>query len=340
MSGPRVVVVGGLHPRGKPSETMGEPGPLYAHSICGATYGIAAALSQHGYDAVPWEGWSAGPIKADALFVSERNFFDGIVRNKLWDLSKPCVVWLHDASPGNTFTEKDLAKVTAGICFTRREALLLFASQAGPHPRHPYWVAPWGFPTWWTMPPVTPNPYPPGTKNIVYAGRIEPGGRIRDIISHVARRFPDVGIWIITDCVVPDIRNELTSFPNVTWLGALCHGTFLHYLYYADLALDTGIVTARRANNCKLWDYLACGVPVIMDGTTGGDDLVLYTGNGAIVPARDYEAYLDAVERGLSGQFTREQRDTTIRYMKENWTWEAVVRRWVGHFQEVIPPCA
>jgi hypothetical protein len=181
----RVVVVGGLHPEGKPSETMGEPVSWYSHSICGSTYGIAAALSQHGFDAYPFKGFrDREPFdSADVMFVSEWNLAEYVEENGLWDFKKPAVLLLHSALSGKRNTVKDLLTKYRGICFTRSEAMHAFARNASyalhdpDNTCHHSWVAPWGFPDWWTFPPAKETPYAPGTKNVVYAGRLCVGHR-------------------------------------------------------------------------------------------------------------------------------------------------------------------
>jgi|GEM_PF-3731458 len=344
----RVVVVGGLHPEGAPSERMGTKERWYAHSICGSTYGIAAALSQHGFDAYPFKGFrDREPFDtADVLFVSEWNLAEYVEEYGLWDFAKkPAVLLLHSDSPGRRHSRSELLGMYRGICFTRAEALEKFNKELCTLTLRlsswllPRWVAEWGFPDWWTFPPEQPNPYAPGTKNIVYAGRLTANHRVYQLIQEVAHAFRYATVWVIAN-VEPGhevIEHDLAQIPNVRFLGRMPHGTFQHYLYYADVALDSGTAgAARLVNNCKLWDYLSCGVPVVLDGATGGDELIKATGLGTIVPRDDYLAYVCAVESYLKDPVGRVMRDGAIRFMKENHTWSATVSRWVEDFRKVV----
>jgi glycosyltransferase involved in cell wall biosynthesis len=344
-------VVGGLHPEGPPSEEMGTRDRWYAHSICGSTYGIAAALSQHGFDAYPFKGFrDREPFDtADVMFVSEWNLAEYVEENGLWDFKKPAVLLLHSDSPGRRHSRSELLSMYRGICFTRRKAFEKFTHDLFGPTEDPkqlpslfsrMWVAEWGVPDWWTFPPVKPNPYEPGTKNIVYAGRLTATHRVYQWIREVAAAFPYATVWVIAN-VEPgheQIEHDLAQIPNVRFLGRMPHGTFQHYLYYADVALDSGTAgEARLVNNCKLWDYLACGVPVVMDGATGGDELVKATGLGTIVPKDDGLEYRAAVEWYLNEPVApRTMRDGAIRFMKENHTWSATVACWVDDFRKAV----
>jgi len=368
----RVVVVGGLHPEGVPSERMGTPDRWYAHSICGSTYGIAAALSQHGFDAHSYCGFSdREPFDtADVLFVSEWNLAEQVEENGLWDFAKkPAVLLLHSDSPGKRHTREDLLQRYCGICFTRREAMNAFVRECVLHPEksavkasHPFttfWVAEWGVPDWWIFPPERPNPYELQTKNIVYAGRLTADHRVYGWIRDAADAFRDATVWVIAN-VEPGhegIERDLVQIPNVRFLGRMPHGTFQHYLYYADVALDAGASGEkwtedrkneranaagwvhdyiRLVNNCKLWDYLACGVPVVLDDAAGGDELIQATGLGTIVLRDDYCSYMAAVEDYLKDPVGRSARDSAIQFMKEHYTWSATVARWVETFRGVV----
>lgn len=219
------------------------------------------------------------------------------------------------------------------------EQFLREAVEKAHEPGSGFWVAEWGFPDWWTFPPEQPNPYAPGTKNIVYAGRLTATHRVYHWIKEVAHAFRYATVWVIAN-VEPGhevIEHDLAQIPNVRFLGRMPHGTFQHYLYYADVALDSGTAgEARLVNNCKLWDYLACGVPVVLDGATGGDELVKATGLGCIVPKDDDLEYRAAVEWYLNDPETRVMRDGAIRFMKDNHTWSATVARWVEDFRKVV----
>ncbi|MEI6171716.1 MAG: hypothetical protein WCQ45_04465, partial [bacterium] len=177
----------------------------------------------------------------------------------------------------------------------------------------------------------------------------------------VAAACPDASVWVIAN-VEPgseEIEHDLREIPNVHFLGCLPHGTFQHYLYYADVALDSGTAEnvwkkpegtdllaeafvhsyRRTANNCKLWDYLAAGVPVVIDGAAGGDELIKQTGLGTIVPVGYEKAYVSAVRKYLEESSSikmRLLRDKAIAWMRENHTWSATVARWVENFRKVV----
>lgn len=345
---------------------MGEIGATWhAHSICGSTWGISNALRQHGFDAYPFEGFSNPDpfLSADIMFVSEWNVADYVEENGLWDYEKPAVLLLHSPYPGPRHNTGALASMYRGICFTRAESMALFMETTGDiigTKLRQTWVAEWGFPDWWEFPPRKLSPYEPGTKNIVFAGRMGEGVHHRRI-ELVARAIPEAHVWVIANIPAEfgdGIEHDLRQIPNVHFLGRLPHGTFLNYLYYADVALDSGTAESlwtqgplndpraeawthsfrRTVNNCKLWDYLAAGVPVVMDGAAGGDELLRESRLGMIVPLGDHKRYVDAVKHLLNTSDTPHMilvRRNTIRWMRENHTWGATVSRWADKFKAV-----
>lgn len=329
----RIAVVSCRHASEQVHEWMDEPqtlesAPEYVanHSACSCPLGIARGLS-HWLD-VDARMWIDGPVDADVALFSEWNFFEHIYRSELWDFKKPSVLYLHSESPGRMFDGNQLRDMMSGICFTRPEALRAFESKWG---AGNYWVAPWAVPDWWTFPPMKRSPYEHGTRNAIYAGRLERGSWLINRIISVAERFPDLHVWVISDCADSADHVRMDEVPNVHMLGGMTHGTFLNYIYYADVALDSGIVPSRRANNCKIWDYLAAGTPVVIDGNTGGDELITETGCGVMVEHGNMGAYMAAVQGILESKHTLKQQ--TIAHMKSNHTWLATVQQWAGDFK-------
>ena len=324
----KIAVVGPSYKNENVNEFYNAQGEeIVDHSVCSMTLGLTKALRKHGFDAYIWKGEK---IDADAAFICEYNYNDHIMKNNLWDYTKPTIVWLHFDFPSKIIDGHKLKSMTSGLAFTRQEALDSFKKKWGDGN---YFIIPWAFPEWWKTPPEKPNPYKSNTKNIVYAGRIEKNGNIIKFVKYVADNLPNVNIHIISNCKDLEIINHLKSSKNINYIGSMPHGTFLNYLYYADLALDTGIFDNRMANNCKIWDYLAMGVPIVTDGKCGGDELIYATKNGSIVNRLDFSKYLLAINEILNGkEFPRSQ---AIEYMQKNWTWEKTSDLWINWAEKI-----
>ena len=307
------------------------------HSVSSSSVALKRSFERHGVESYVAD--LDNVEEADAAFVCEYNFFRVLKESGKWDFSKPTIAWLHHWIPGPGLTGKDYLDLCRGICFTRSEAMQKFRSENGDHN---YWVAPWGFPEWWSTPPSKPNPYSysNGKFHVVYAGRCSWDSRMPEYISRLTKAHPDVTVHIISDVEVlqHDDRNRkvVSAFkanPNVNFIGSRIHGTFLHYLYYADLAIDTGIVPQKWANNCKIWDYLAMGVPVVTNHNTGGMELIESTGCGVIAPGVGVGEWLDAFSKARTMKFPR---DETIRWMKDHHAWDVVVDKWVDRLKQCL----
>jgi glycosyltransferase involved in cell wall biosynthesis len=355
----KVAIIGSTHIGYPPDEFVTVKKGEYApnHSVSSATVGLARAFERAGFE-VCMPGWNKVPDDVDCAFMCEHYMIQFMAKHGLWDFSKPTVFWGHIAAAAVTrdamfMSGEEIMKKCAGVCFTRQEALDGWRVRYGKH-RHE-WIAPWAVPEWWQLPPQKPNPYKPEAKNVVYAGRIELSGHIDKFICAVAKALPDVNIHIISSFLDrniwdntlqaekhADLADRLRSFSNIHIHGSMIHGTFLHYLYYADCALDTGIFPGRDANNCKIWDYLACGCPVVTDGRFGGDDLIEESGFGTVVPMHDLSAYVEAVKRWTERWHGEKKEDWTlakraaIQWMRNKHSWEATAAKWMPQFKQAV----
>lgn len=335
----RVAIFGAPHIGDRPDEFVSESGNgLWTpnHSVSSSSVALKEGFKRHGLDAYIAGLDDVG--EADAAFVCEFNFFRVLKESDRWDFQKPTVAWLHHWIPGPGMTGSDYLRLCKGVCFTRRESMDRFREENGPFN---YWLAPWGFPDWWPTPPAKPNPYPDdGKVHAVYAGRCAWDSRMPSYIKQLTQTRPDISIHVISDVgtLTHDIRNkrvveEFLRNPNVDFVGSKIHGTFLNYLYYADLALDTGIIPQRWANNCKIWDYLSMGVPVVTNHDSGGMELIRETGCGLIADGTDPALWIEAVEKSTSMQFPREE---TIQFMFREHAWNVVIDRWIEKFKECL----
>ena len=195
--------------------------------------------------------------------------------------------------------------------------------------RHPNIdLCPWGVPTYWQYPPPQPNPYEPGTRNLVFVGRLEVRCERRrlDLFEMIRQRDPKIKIHVISFSVMrPD---EVPA--NVVLHGGMQSGTFNHLLYYADLALDTGVSPNQRCLNCKNYAYLGMGLPVVTHPVPG-TELIQSLNHGILVHNfHDNKAYVDAVFAALEHKWA--PKDDVIRYMQTNHGWDkaaAVLEKYI-----------
>lgn len=193
----------------------------------------------------------------------------------------------------------------------------------------------WGTPTYWEYPPSQPDPYDHSVRNIIWAGRLDAreAGRLR-VMEEIYRRDPTVKIHIITQSIKKGILCAEQLPPNCIIHGVMTSGTFNHFVYYADLAIDMGIPRMRWLN-CKNYDYLGMGCPVVANRVPGAEPIE-ETGHGIVLDTFDESAYVDAVFRGLNTDWG--SRDKVIKYMQENNGWDkpaAVLEKYIRLGQEL-----
>jgi len=230
----KVAIFGAPHLGDRPGEYITEPGDgswTPNHSVSSSSVALKEGFRRHGLDAYIAD--LDNVAEADAVFVCEFNFFRVLKESGKWDFSKPTVAWLHHWIPGPGLVGQDYLDLCEGICFTRPEAMQKFSEENGDFN---YWIAPWGFPDWWSTPPQKGNPYPEEGFHVVYAGRCPWNSRMPKYIKALTEAYHDVTVHVISDVGVlqHDVRNrsvvkQFEQNPQVNFVGSRIHGTFLNY---------------------------------------------------------------------------------------------------------------
>jgi hypothetical protein len=177
-----------------------------------------------------------------------------------------------------------------------------------------------GVATYWQYPPPQPSPYEPGTTNLIWAGRLDTtheGGRLY-IFRKIFERDPSIKIHIISQSEIQGALDQDKLPPNCIFHGPMQSGTFNHFIYYADLALDVGMRRMRWLN-CKNYSYLGMGCPVVTNPVPG-TEIIEETGQGILVDTFDRDDHVDAVFEALQREWR--PRDEVIAYMQAHHGWD------------------
>jgi hypothetical protein len=180
---------------------------------------------------------------------------------------------------------------------------------------------PWAAPGYWQLPPALPNPFEPGRRTAIWAGRLHPAN-VAPLVA-LSEELPELELHIFSNALEKAhlTREQLPQGPHVHFHGSAKHGTFQHYLWYADVALDAMIHPNQQLVNSKQADYLLAGAPLVAEGPVPGDQYLRATGHGVIVPysRTDFQPYVEAVRSVLNR--TDWNRAATSGYMQACHTW-------------------
>lgn len=247
------------------------------------------------------------------------------------DGSKWLIYRFHAAFKGQITRQRNLGLDKADVLLGTHPVVVEDLRRHYPdHPRID--LCSYGVATFWESPPPQPDPYDHSVKNLVFSGRLAPRADLRrlPIFKLIYERDPTVKIHIFTQSVRHGTLDPACLPPNCVCYGEMQSGTFNHYLYYADLALDTVQRSGQRCLNCKNYAYLGMGVPVV-GHIVPGIEPHMEIDHGVFLPAEtSNEEYVDAVFDALQRSWS--PRADVIRWAKENHGWDKpaeVVRKWV-----------
>ncbi|KKR07599.1 MAG: hypothetical protein UT32_C0009G0060 [Parcubacteria group bacterium GW2011_GWC2_39_14] len=158
------------------------------------------------------------------------------------------------------------------------------------------------------------------TKPVIgYLGTIEE--RIDfELLAKIAQKNPDKEL-VLCGPVWPSVRNAaeraLKHFQNVHWLGRVAYDDAPSYLKRFDVAIIPHKLNhfVNSMNPMKLYDYLACGLPVV---TTNGAGVEKFKND--IYIAQDSNDFLNLIDRAL-------KEDSDVKHLErqlivKDHTWE------------------
>ena len=145
-----------------------------------------------------------------------------------------------------------------------------------------------------------PNQISEITKPIIgYLGTIEE--RIDfELLAKIAEKNPDKEL-VLCGPVWPSVKDSaertLNKFSNVRWLGRIAYNDVPSYLRRFNVAIIPHKLNhfVDSMNPMKLYDYLACGLPIV---TTNGAGVELF--NDKIYIAKDSNDFLTLINRALA----------------------------------------
>lgn len=167
-------------------------------------------------------------------------------------------------------------------------------------------------------------------KYICFVGTLATWQGIDTLLEALTREDwpPDVSLVVVGDGVAaPMVRDLATTEPRLQYLGRIAHASIPGVLA-ASLAATSPKSARDHAGTgvvpLKLFEAMACGVPVIVTRLPGQADIVEQSGCGIVIPADDAGALAAAVkvlaaDRELASEMGRRSREEAV----AKFSWDA-----------------
>jgi glycosyltransferase involved in cell wall biosynthesis len=178
---------------------------------------------------------------------------------------------------------------------------------------------------------------------LAYVGQLSPERglfRMLDLLSYL----PETELWALGGFKNPTVereaRTEVTErglSDRVTFTGTVEHEALFSYLAAADCGLALlDRERTRRNVPTKLFEYLACGLPVV---ATGGESMVRYldTDTGIFVPEGDVEVAAGRVRTLLTDEARRAEMGAVGRErVRGTYSWERERGRLLALYESLL----
>jgi hypothetical protein len=332
----------GALPRTEPNPAQLEHTADGAHGGCSMGREFVAELNRLGHDAECWNYWHTTedgvPIHEayDGVFFFDNNMYE--LWKKVvprWDwANKLSIGWMHLVNLAATqsleiYRNCKIVATTSQPLLDELQELTCGEERKAVDPFILQWAV-----TTKDFPPALPSPYAPHTKNVIWCGRIgERAAQLLRALGPQIKQRLNAKLTIITS-TENAFGNELPIDTDV--LGPFKHGTFEHYLYYADVAIDSSLGPAQHVINCKQYDYLGAGLPIVCEPVPAYE-LMRAQCHGIVLlfhPDNQHE-YLVALSQALHTKWANED---VRKWMQENHTWTHRARQVNEKIQTLAGP--
>jgi len=149
-----------------------------------------------------------------------------------------------------------------------------------------------------------------------------------DLIGYIAQRNPDKSVALIGPAEPPVAKDlaRLKKYKNIHLLGAKPREAIPSYIHSFDICINPFKIdeVSRSANPLKIYEYLACGKPVVsMDMESLKSDKLI---SDEIDFAADYFAFDELVKRNITRGLSREERIRKMQAVR-NYSWDKLFHK-------------
>lgn len=178
----------------------------------------------------------------------------------------------------------------------------------------------------------------PETPYVCFVGNLAPWQGLEYLLKaapSVLSRFPECHFLIVGDGVMKNEILELSRKLRVTdrfiFTGVVAYDRVPLYINASDVC-TAPFIFARNAkiglSPLKLYEYMACGKPVVASAISGVVDALEASEGGIPVLPEDAEALAAAISKLLEKQDLRTQMGSKgLSYVTENYSWYSVAKQ-------------
>jgi glycosyltransferase involved in cell wall biosynthesis len=188
----------------------------------------------------------------------------------------------------------------------------------------------------------------PDTFTAGYTGHLYPG-RGAELLPELARRLPQVHFLVVGgepgDVERLRLQAQQAGLTNLTLTGFVPNAVLPLYQAACDallmpygqrVAASSGGDIARYLSPMKLFEYLACGRPILSSSLQVLTE-TLTPANACLLPGLDAEAWAAVLERLMSDEDERRRLSAAALLDARRYTWEARARHMLGGLPDLIP---
>lgn len=183
----------------------------------------------------------------------------------------------------------------------------------------------------------------PNTRYVCFVGNLAPWQGVEYLIrssKSIIREVPNTRFLIVGDGLMKNELVELSKkigvFNNFIFTGAIPYKEIPNYINASDVCLAP-FIRKRNASPLKLYEYMACGKPVVASDIIGVGDLLERENAGIAVTPENPEELAAAVLKLLRNKKSRDEMGRNGKeYVIKNNSWESVAKKLVEVFKESI----
>jgi len=178
----------------------------------------------------------------------------------------------------------------------------------------------------------------PETPYICFVGNLAPWQGVEYLVKAVPSilaRYPECRFLIVGDGIMKNellnLSGELGVADRFVFTGVVAYDRVPVYINASDICAAPFILARNEKiglSPLKLYEYMACGKPVVASAIRGVADVLEASEGGIPVPPENPEALAEAISKLLENPESRtEMGSRGLSYVTENYSWYSVAKQ-------------